>query len=189
MEHAEDNMQLADIRIKKTKKSLQQALLRLLDNKSLDKISVAGLCKEAEISRMAFYSHYSIIEDCFFEIFKNMMTEFDRNVRHRHLDIDLVMREYLLMVQENQTVFRVIYNLGYHHPLVQMTYKQYFQYWNDISPENDLAFQEIYIRFTTYGHFGLVSDWVEDGCRENVDAILNLHRRFTEISREFVQGL
>lgn len=189
MEHAEENIQLKDIRIKKTMKSLQYALLRLLNNKPLDKISVASLCKEAEVSRMAFYSHYSIIEDCFFEIFKDMMVEFDRSVRKRNLDIDQVMREYLLMVQGNRTIFRVIYNLGYHHPLVQMTYKQYFQYWNDISPEKDLAFQEIYIRFTTYGHFGLVSDWVEDGCIENVDDILNLHRRFTEISKEFVQGL
>lgn len=178
-----------DIRVRKTCKSLRAAILRLIETVPLEQISVARLCKEAEVSRMAFYSHYSIPEDCFQEIFDEMVAEFDKRVRGEGMDIDRVMREYLLMVKENRPFFRVIYNKGYHHPWVQMLYDQYFKYWRDSYPEDCVTFPDIYVKFSTYGHFGLVSDWVEDGCDESVEIILKLHKRFTEISKEYVKGL
>ena len=46
-------------RIALTKKLLQEGLLRLLEVKSLDKISVTELCKESGINRATFYNHYN----------------------------------------------------------------------------------------------------------------------------------
>ena len=46
-------------RIALTKKLLQEGLLRLLETKTLDKISVTELCKESGINRATFYNHYS----------------------------------------------------------------------------------------------------------------------------------
>ena len=46
-------------RIALTKKLLQEGLLRLLETKSLDKISVTELCRESGINRATFYNHYN----------------------------------------------------------------------------------------------------------------------------------
>lgn len=46
-------------RIALTKKLLQEGLLNLLEEKSLDKISVTELCRESGINRATFYNHYS----------------------------------------------------------------------------------------------------------------------------------
>ena len=46
-------------RIALTKKLLQEGLLRLLENKTLDKISVTELCKASGINRATFYNHYN----------------------------------------------------------------------------------------------------------------------------------
>lgn len=46
-------------RIVLTKKLLQEGLLRLLESKSLDKISVTELCRESGINRATFYNHYN----------------------------------------------------------------------------------------------------------------------------------
>ena len=46
-------------RIALTKKLLQEGLLRLLEEKSLDKISVTELCRESGINRATFYNHYN----------------------------------------------------------------------------------------------------------------------------------
>ena len=46
-------------RIALTKKLLQEGLLRLLEVKSLDKISVTELCRESGINRATFYNHYT----------------------------------------------------------------------------------------------------------------------------------
>ena len=44
-------------RITLTKKLLQEGLLRLLEVKTLDNISVTELCRESGINRATFYNH------------------------------------------------------------------------------------------------------------------------------------
>jgi len=50
-------------RIILTKRLLQEGLLRLLETKELDKISVTELCRESGINRATFYNHYSSPQD------------------------------------------------------------------------------------------------------------------------------
>ena len=50
-------------RITLTKRMLQEGLLKLLETKNLDKISVTELCRESGINRATFYNHYSSPQD------------------------------------------------------------------------------------------------------------------------------
>lgn len=50
-------------RIALTKRLLQEALFRLLSKKTLAKVSVSELCKEAGINRATFYKYYGCPED------------------------------------------------------------------------------------------------------------------------------
>lgn len=52
-------MKKEDMRTKRTKKALKKAITTLLENESIDNISVTDICKEAEINRVTFYTHYS----------------------------------------------------------------------------------------------------------------------------------
>lgn len=58
----------ANQRITLTKRLLQEALLRLIDKKPLDKITVKELCEESDINRTTFYRHYSIPRDVLIEM-------------------------------------------------------------------------------------------------------------------------
>ena len=51
-----------------TKKLLKDGLLRLLENKSIQKVNVTELCKEAGINRATFYAHYETPHDVLNEI-------------------------------------------------------------------------------------------------------------------------
>lgn len=51
-----------------TKKLLKDGLLRLLQNKSIQKVNVTELCKEAGINRATFYAHYGTPHDVLNEI-------------------------------------------------------------------------------------------------------------------------
>lgn len=62
-------------RITLTKKLLQEGLLRLLEVKSLDKISVTELCRESGINRATFYNHYSSPQDLLSSIETKMTQE------------------------------------------------------------------------------------------------------------------
>ena len=46
-------------RITLTKRLLQEALLLMLRDESINKISVRDLCEKAGINRTTFYNHYS----------------------------------------------------------------------------------------------------------------------------------
>ncbi|MDO4815813.1 MAG: TetR/AcrR family transcriptional regulator [Bacillota bacterium] len=48
-----------DRRVRYTKKAIRESFLELLENKPLEKISVTEICKNADINRGTFYSHYS----------------------------------------------------------------------------------------------------------------------------------
>ena len=67
-------------RVVLTKRLLKEALLRLLEKKSLDRISITELCKEAGINRATFYRHYELPRDLLIEIetefFEEMMKSF-----------------------------------------------------------------------------------------------------------------
>ena len=67
-------------RVAMTKRLLQDALLRLLAQKELDKINVSELCREADINRATFYKHYIAIRDVLVEIEINLMEEFSAHV-------------------------------------------------------------------------------------------------------------
>ena len=49
---------ITDVRIIKTKRSIHNALKRLLKEKKFDEISVKDICKEGDLSRGTFYLHY-----------------------------------------------------------------------------------------------------------------------------------
>ena len=61
-------------RIALTKRLIHEALLRLLETKSIDKINVTELCNESGINRATFYRHYNVPRDVLVEI-ENTLTE------------------------------------------------------------------------------------------------------------------
>lgn len=56
-----------DLRIIKTKDSLRHALLALLKQKPLETITIAELCRDANINRGTFYLHYKEVHEVFKE--------------------------------------------------------------------------------------------------------------------------
>ena len=54
-----------NLRIKYTKMFLKNAILELLKEKPLNKITIQELCDKAEVNRSTFYAHYLDIYDLF----------------------------------------------------------------------------------------------------------------------------
>lgn len=63
-------------RVAISKHLLKTSLLRLLQKKNINKISVTELCQEAEINRTTFYRHYETPDDVLMEIASDYIREF-----------------------------------------------------------------------------------------------------------------
>ena len=57
-----------DIRVQKTKERLKSTLLALLQEKSIDRISISEMCRKSGINRNTFYQHYRDIRDLLSEV-------------------------------------------------------------------------------------------------------------------------
>lgn len=57
-----------DNRVRYTKAILQQALLKILQFKNIDRVTIKELCDEAKVNRGTFYLHYATPNDLLREI-------------------------------------------------------------------------------------------------------------------------
>ncbi len=68
-------MDYLDNRVRYTKAVLQQALLKILQHKHIDKVTIKELCEEAGINRGTFYLHYATPNDLLKEIEQQFVEE------------------------------------------------------------------------------------------------------------------
>lgn len=64
---------MEDKRITKTKRSLKESMIRMLEDESFEQISITELCRRSDVSRITFYSHYSDKYALLDDIFNDML--------------------------------------------------------------------------------------------------------------------
>lgn len=98
----------ANQRVILTKRLLQESLLRLLNKKTLNKITVKELCEESGINRTTFYRHYNIPRDVLEEMeaqFNNALNE-KLDIAKRK-DISSYTEELLTYLYEHSDILKV----------------------------------------------------------------------------------
>ena len=71
-------MKKEDMRTRRTKKALKNALIKLLENDSLDNISVTDICNNAEINRVTFYTHYKDKYELLHDFLQDILSHLDQ---------------------------------------------------------------------------------------------------------------
>lgn len=72
----EEMARITDKRIVKSRRSIFEALVNLLHDKSLSQITVTELCDHAVINRKTFYSQYDSVNAAFYDLQKNIILAF-----------------------------------------------------------------------------------------------------------------
>lgn len=90
-------------RIILTKRLLQEGLLRLLETKDLDKISVTELCRESGINRATFYNHYSSPQDLLADLEARLTAEMDQLIHNPRTQAEIAqqLESVCAFLQEN----------------------------------------------------------------------------------------
>ena len=75
---------MEDRRLTKTRHAIRETFLLLLKEKNIDKITVAELCRRADVGRGTFYLHYNDIYDLYnhieAEVFNELSSFFDASM-------------------------------------------------------------------------------------------------------------
>lgn len=85
---------MEDKRTIKTKRSLKAAMIKMLEKESFESISITELCREADVSRITFYSHYSdkyaLLDDIFNDLLIIGTEDYQRRQRENNQRNSLV---------------------------------------------------------------------------------------------------
>lgn len=79
-----------DLRVLKTERALIQALLKLMENKTFDEITVNELCDSAMIRRATFYQHYQDKYDFYAHAIKYVLGLFTFSTKEEKVTEDIL---------------------------------------------------------------------------------------------------
>lgn len=177
-------------RVRISKKCLRESLLRLLQYKSIHKISVREICDEADINRTTFYKYYGSQYD----LLKDMEDEALSNVDHslaniENMEEDALQRlQWILSyIQDNLDLFSLLANntTGTDFPRRLLTLPMIKQLLGgrleDRYSRDDLDY--IY-EFIVNGGYQMIKIWINREDREPpqhmawllIDAVSNFYR-------------
>lgn len=100
-------------RIRMSKRCLRESLVRLLQSKSIHKISVREICEEAEINRTTFYKYYGSPYDLLKDMEDEALEKVDSSLTNiENMGEDAMQRLLWILsyLQDNLDLFRLLVN-------------------------------------------------------------------------------
>lgn len=168
-------------RVAITKRLIKEGLLRLLEKKQINKISVSELCQEAEINRSTFYRHYETPRDVLEEIASDQIgvlfeyatsAESDQNIKGfiEHLCIFLLDRKDIVKIFLRN-------NMEIDLKRIFQTLSQHFLSSKTILYRGKAADQEtlqLLDAFYSAGMYSLISQWITEDIHKTSEQIADL---------------
>lgn len=128
-----------DIRSKRTRTAILNAMLELLENKSFEKITIQNICDVAGISRTAFYLYfedkYDLIVECIKFFVVGLMN------KYTYKELTEFNNELLTFLMDNKLAIESLqkYNLGMElqNKMHAMFLELYENYYNDMEEHGE----------------------------------------------------
>ena len=98
-----------DLRVVKTKSAIRAALLELMSEKELARITISELCARARINRKTFYSHYRAPSDVIEELENEVLNEFSAILRSGGdslLNVSAAIRDISATIEQRREFFK-----------------------------------------------------------------------------------
>lgn len=163
-------------RIQLTKRLLKEALLDLIKQKDLDKISVTELCRHAGINRATFYRHYQIPRDVLMEIqtdlYKEIVTGF--SLPKTTDDLKPVFLHFCHYIEENSSLVQVLLFNNSETTFALFLNEIIEDIWQDLTEREEslaLSREEIQLMlwYVSGGSYFLLRRWLQGNIRKNAD--------------------
>lgn len=96
-----------DLRVLKTRRCIRNALMELLAEKPISKITITELCQRAQINRKTFYHHYTTISEIETELEREILDEFSHGFSNGSIsDVKSVFSAVGSVIGERRDFFR-----------------------------------------------------------------------------------
>lgn len=160
-----------DLRIKKTQRALAMAMLSLLEQQPLSKITVNDLCTRAMISRSAFYSHfedkYALVKFCM-DMIKNDLFEEGRGMGLRERIVQVLSR-----IDNNSRLYKNLMLAEVDIELINMLHVSFNEDFKRIIEENNVTTlpgpAEVIATYFAAGVTAVILNWLRKNKPYSID--------------------
>ena len=160
-----------DRRVKRTKKLLRDSLFTLLQEKSINEITVTELTEIADINRATFYFYYTDIMDMLdqiqneaYELFEDVLVGTEDHIDSME-DFAKYIENILIFCKENPTIARFVITREYNNNKVLTRIKKLLA--KNVPVAKESYSQEdprrFILNFALNALTGTVVDWMDDG--------------------------
>lgn len=163
-----------DIRIKRTKKLLNNALFELLKEKPIEKITPTELCRKATINRNTFYSHYKSTSDLLDDIENELFKAVDDSINSSNTPIEAI-TALCKMLKANRKLSAIIFSKNSTARIIKKVFEitNKFNMSKMDSEQNNLSrnYKQMLSSFTIMGSTAVLECWVNNGMTEDPEEI------------------
>ena len=176
-----------DARVRYTKMVIRSALMALLSEKPIAKITVTEICALAGINRATFYSHYQDPTDLLRCIELEMVEDVMSRLGAAFNDSDSGLRSALVSILEyiekNADICSILLSdsgdTSFQSRVVDILETQFVAPWSD-ARRLRLEDAEYIYTFCAIGAFGLIRKWLGDGMKKSAGEMAELILRLTD---------
>lgn len=174
-------------RVALTKRLLKEGLLRLLQTKELDKISVSELCRESGINRATFYKHFATPQDVLEAVGQDLVMEMQRmETQSRTVEAaKKYMTDICVYLHEHRELLKVLLRCNKDTDLVRLISEMNRKFWARYHPaERNLGMDEtdiqLMVTYFSSGGYYLIRRWILEDMDKTPQEIAELIFRFLQ---------
>lgn len=151
-------------RVRMTKKMMKDALLELLEQQTLEKITVTDICEKADVNRSTFYAYYNDIGGLLLEIENDVLDHLPLSPETPVNDSDTrflnTLDEFFDFVRNNKRLFKVLIvqrdSSHFNQRLVNSVMEKYQK---AARPNDELLDRYAYV-YCVNGVIGVLKEWI-----------------------------
>lgn len=162
-------MKAENQRIALTRRLLQEALLRLLNQKKIREITVIELCQEAGINRSTFYKHYGAPEDVLYEISENLVHELLADTLKGEPSYKNDIENLCLSIQKHVDVVSVLLKSNISIDIthfIDLFIKDTGSRYKNLAVQYDAETLHLLMTFLGYGSTYFIQEWIHSGMKK-----------------------
>lgn len=170
-----------------TKKALAMSLLELLEEKSMDEITIIDIVSHQGVNRQTFYYHYKslndLVEHLFSMVTKNLVGE-NRTYKTWQKGYESIFNFVLQHKNVVNNVFSSRSSAHLDRTLFDTTFAFLYNVIEELATERNIEVSsedKTYIgRLYSYIFVGIINDWIDDGMKEKPKKIIAKLNSFIE---------
>lgn len=174
-----------DRRVKYTKALLKDALLKLMQDHHISKISVTTLCELADVHRSTFYAHYTDQYDLLRQLQSEVLDNIRRHIEKQGVNDTLPVTEQKLVSileygKHNSALIMALLSDSsddtFRHNIMQLVNLIVFKHDDKTSERS----REYIALFGVHGCIAIIQKWLQNGMEESTSEIAGLIMQLTQ---------